>query len=122
METTGQSAMIDEYNLQQFQVNILSKERTLCEKIMSLVRFSFTPEPIADLSNKVRHIYDIHKLLTIDDVYAFFGSADFESMLLKVSADDIVSFRNNNEWLINHPSTAIVFSDAENTWRQIRNI
>lgn len=121
METTGQSALIAEYNLQPFRVNILSKERTLCEKIMSLVRFSFTPDPIADLSNKVRHIYDIHKLLSMEDVRTFFNSADFESMLLKVSADDVVSFKNNNEWLANHPSTAIIFSETENTWNQIKN-
>jgi len=121
MEATGQSVLIEEYNLQPFQVNILSKERTLCEKIMSLVRFSFTPDPIADLSNKVRHIYDIHKLLSMDDVRTFFNSADFESMLLKVSADDVISFKNNNEWLANHPSTAIIFSDTEKTWNQIKN-
>lgn len=121
MNATGQSTLINEYNLQPFQVNTLTKERTLCEKIMSLVRFSFTPEPIADLSNKVRHIYDIHKLLSMEDVRTFFNSNDFESMLLRVSADDIVSFKNNNEWLANHPSKAIIFSDTKNTWNQIRN-
>jgi len=121
MEATGQSALVEEYNLQPFQVNILSKERTLCEKIMSLVRFSFTPDPITDLSNKVRHIYDIHKLLSMDDMIAFFNSDEFESMLLKVSSEDVVSFKNNNEWLANHPSTAIIFSDTENTWNQIKN-
>lgn len=120
MNATGQSTLINEYNLQPFQVNTLTKERTLCEKIMSLVRFSFTPEPIADLSNKVRHIYDIHKLLSMEDVRTFFNSNDFESMLLRVSADDIVSFKNNNEWLANHPSKAIIFSDTKNTWNQIR--
>lgn len=121
MEATGQSALIGEYSLQPFQVNILSKERTLCEKVMSLVRFSFTPNPIADLSNKVRHIYDIHKLLSMDEVRTFFNSDDFESMLSKVAADDVISFKNNNEWLANHPSTAIIFSDTENTWNQIKN-
>ena len=121
MNATGQSTLINEFNLQPFQVNTLTKERTLCEKIMSLVRFSFTLEPIVDLSNKVRHIYDIHKLLSKEDVRTFFNSNDFESMLLRVSADDIVSFKNNNEWLANHPSTAILFSDTKNTWNQIKN-
>ncbi|MDD4637878.1 MAG: nucleotidyl transferase AbiEii/AbiGii toxin family protein [Bacteroidales bacterium] len=121
MNATGQSTLINEYNLQPFQINTLTKERTLCEKIMSLVRFSFTSEAIADLSNKVRHIYDIHKLLLLEDVRIFFNSKDFESMLLRVSADDIVSFKNNNEWLANHPSKAIIFSDTQNTWNQIRN-
>ncbi|HEY4196439.1 MAG TPA: nucleotidyl transferase AbiEii/AbiGii toxin family protein, partial [Mucilaginibacter sp.] len=40
MEITGQSALITQYGLQPFPVQVLSKERTLCEKIMSLVRFS----------------------------------------------------------------------------------
>lgn len=121
MNATGQSTLINEYNLQPFQINTLTKERTLCEKIMSLVRFSCTSEAIANLSNKVRHIYDIHKLLLLEDVRTFFNSNDFESMLLRVSADDIVSFKNNNEWLATHPSKAIIFSDAQNTWNQIRN-
>lgn len=121
MNATGQSALVEEYHLQPFQVNILSLERTLCEKIMSLVRFSFTSEPIADLNNKVRHIYDIHKLLSIPDVRTFFNSPDFESMLSKVTSDDAVSFKHNNEWRTNHPSTAIMFSDTENIWNQIKN-
>ncbi len=121
MKTTGQTNLIEEYNLQPFQVNILSEERTLCEKIMSLVRFSFTPNPISDLSNKVRHIYDIHKLLSAEEIKTFFDSDDFESMLLKVASDDVLSFKNNNEWLANHPSTAIIFSDSENTWNKVKN-
>lgn len=121
MTVTGQTSLIDKYNLQPFQVKILSKERTLCEKIMSLVRFSFTPDPISDLSNKVRHIYDIHKLLSMDDMKVFFNSADFDSLLQKVAFEDLISFKNNNEWLANHPSSAIIFSDTESTWDQIKN-
>lgn len=61
----NQIQLIEEYHLQAFDVKVLTKERTLCEKIMSLVRFSFTANPINDLQKKVRHIYDIHKLLEV---------------------------------------------------------
>ena len=120
MNKTGQSALIAEYNLQPFQVQVLSKERTLCEKIMSLVRFSFTENPIVDLNNKVRHIYDIHKLLADIEMKDFFISERFESMLLTVANDDVISFKNN-DWLANHPSTALIFSDTNNTWNEIKN-
>jgi len=120
MNKTGQSALIAEYNLQPFQVQVLSKERTLCEKIMSLVRFSFTENPIVDLNNKVRHIYDIHKLLADIEMKEFFISERFETMLLTVANDDVISFKNN-DWLANHPSTALIFSDSNNTWNEIRN-
>ena len=56
----------------------------------------------------------------MDEVRTFFNSDDFETMLSKVAADDVVSFKNNNAWLANHPSTAIIFSDTENTWNQLK--
>ena len=40
MKLTGQESLIREYGLQPFKVQVLSIERTFCEKIMSLVRFS----------------------------------------------------------------------------------
>jgi predicted nucleotidyltransferase component of viral defense system len=121
MNNTGQSSLVEKYNLQPFQVQVLSKERTLCEKIMSLVRFSFTENPIVDLNNKIRHIYDIHKLLAETEITDFFNSDRFESMLLTVANDDVQSFKNNNDWLANHPATALIFSDTTNTWSQLRN-
>ena len=121
MNKTGQSALIEEYNLQPFQVQVLSQERTLCEKIMSLVRFSFTENSIVDLNNKIRHIYDIHKLLAKTEINDFFNSDRFESMLLTVANDDVLSFKNSNDWLANHPGTAMIFSNTNNTWSQLSN-
>ena len=56
---TNQQQIADEYALNPFEVNVLSPKRTFCEKIMSLVRFSYTVNPIEDLNNKIRHIYYI---------------------------------------------------------------
>src|SRR5690606_4054559 len=41
MMKTGQQAMTEEYCLQPFEVKVLEPKRTLCEKVMSLVRFSY---------------------------------------------------------------------------------
>lgn len=120
MLNTGQSQLIEEYGLQPFEVRVLTKERTFCEKIMSLVRFSFTEQPIIDLNNKVRHIYDIHKLLGDTNINTFFESSDFDEMLLKVAAEDVKSFNNNNTWLANHPATAMIFADPTHTWAAIK--
>ena len=120
MLNAGQKGLIEEYHLQPFDVRVLTIERTFCEKIMSLVRFSFTEQPIIDLNKKVRHIYDIHKLLENEATCVFFDSNRFDEMLLKVANDDIISFKNNNSWLSNHPVKAIIFSDITNTWHLIR--
>jgi len=112
--------VINEYDMNPFDVLILSTERTLCEKIMSLVRFSQTKEPITDLKNKIRHIYDIHMMLKDTELNSFFYSTEFHTMILKVANDDVLSFKNNNKWLSNHPKTTILFSDTENVWNQIK--
>lgn len=117
-----QQSLIDEYGMNPFEVLALNPKRTLCEKIMSLVRFSQTKEPITDLRNKIRHTYDIHLMLKDDNLNTFFQSNEFETMLLQVANDDITSFKNNNEWLANHPITTIVFSETTQTWNKIKDV
>lgn len=51
MLQNNQQALIDEYGMNPFEVLALNPKRTLCEKIMSLVCFSQTQEPITDLRN-----------------------------------------------------------------------
>lgn len=122
MLQTNQQALIDEYGMNPFEVSVLNPKRTLCEKIMSLVRFSQTQEPITDLRNKIRHTYDIHLMLKDENLKSFFQSDEFETMLLRVANDDIASFKNNNGWLANHPVTTIIFSDTEDTWNKIKDV
>lgn len=38
---TGNEKIIEQYSLQPFQINMLHKEQTLLEKLVSLIRFSF---------------------------------------------------------------------------------
>lgn len=121
MLDANQEQIATQYNLLPFTVQVLSPLRTLCEKIMSLVRFSHTDKPIADLRKKVRHIYDLHQLLQLEEYSQFLQSGDFERMLIEVARDDFKGFRNNNHWLRKHPMDALVFSELESTWSQIRD-
>jgi len=121
MKHSGQQEFIDKYEMNPFEVNVLSPKRTICEKIMSLVRFSNSESPIEDLNNKIRHIYDIHFLLKDKTIIIFFNSIEFDSMLQKVGNDDVLSFKNNNEWLKKHPATALIFHKPESTWKLLKN-
>ncbi len=122
MLQNNQQTLIDKYGMNPFEVLALNPKRTLCEKVMSLVRFSQTQEAITDLRNKIRHTYDIHLMLKDENLKSFFQSNDFETMLLRVATDDIASFKNNNKWLVNHPTTAIIFSEPIDTWNKIKDI
>lgn len=121
MLDANQEQIAVQYNLRPFKVQVLSPLRTMCEKIMSLVRFSHTDTPIADLRKKVRHIYDLHQLLQLEEYSQFLQSGEFEKMLIAVGRDDFKGFRNNNQWLRKHPMDAVIFSDVENTWNQIKD-
>ena len=98
MIENNQTEIARENGLLPFELLALDPTRTICEKIMSLIRFSYGKDPITDLKNKVRHTYDLHKLLTQPSYFDFVQSASFGEMLLKVANDDIASFKNNNEW------------------------
>jgi len=121
MQDREQEGLAEEYVLIPFEVSILAPTRTLCEKIMSLVRFSYTETPIIDLRNKIRHIYDLHQLLEQDDISAFFDSNVFDDMLHKVAHDDEISFRNNKDWLYNPPAQALIFADLGKVWPEMRS-
>ncbi len=40
-------------------------------------------------------------------------------MLLKVGQDDMIGYKNNNEWIPEHPSTALIFEKLHETWEQL---
>lgn len=122
MMDNKQSDRAQENGLLPFDLLALEPIRTICEKIMSLVRFSYGENPMDDLKKKIRHTYDLHQLFKHDIFLVFFHSTAFDEMLLKVANDDVVSFKNNNKWLIHHPSEALIFKDLENVWSELKTI
>lgn len=117
--TTNNPDLIKEYQLEPFKVTVISIERTFCEKIISLVRFSYTENPLEDLANKVRHTYDLHQLLQEKRISSFLKSDDFETMLMQVGKDDDKAIPNDKEWLSKHPSESLFFNEAEKVWKTV---
>jgi len=119
MNDLGQQSLIVDYALEPFEVKALRPERTLYEKIMSLVRFSYGASALAVLKLKIRHTYDLHQILQNEAIDAFFESADFDTFLLSVANADVLSYRNNNAWLTRHPQDALIFGELEKTWIEL---
>jgi len=76
---TGNEKYINEYHLHPFEINILNKEQTLLEKLVSLIRFSFDENPVAGLSSRIRHFYDLYFLLQDEDCSEFVNSEKFKN-------------------------------------------
>ena len=122
INSTPNIELITQFGLGDFEVKALAVERTFCEKIISLVRFSYTESPITDLSNKVRHTYDLTLLLRLDSIKDFVNSDSFGIMLLQVAKDDDKAIPNNKEWLYNHPREALIFSDTVMVWNVLKKV
>ena len=122
IKTTPATELIAQFGLEDFEVRALAVERTLCEKIISLVRFSYTENPFEDLSNKVRHTYDLKLLMKLDTIKDFVNSALFDNMLLQVAKDDDKAIPNDKNCLYNHPKNALIFSETEMVWNTLKKV
>ncbi|AII54423.1 nucleotidyl transferase AbiEii/AbiGii toxin family protein [Hymenobacter sp. APR13] len=87
----GLEAELDEFGLRAFDFNVLSLRRTFAEKIMALVRASYEPDPALDVSSKVRHLYDLHKLAGHEEVQALLPGEDMFVLLRAVQAADVTA-------------------------------
>jgi hypothetical protein len=122
MLATGQEKLVVEYQLLPFELKVLDYKRTFCEKLMSLIRFSHSENPIEYLKKKIRHLYDLHQLLQQEDIQLFFESPAFDELMQQVKEDDIESLRTNIEWIEIYPKEALLFAKPEETWEQLKNV
>ncbi|MCY4215678.1 MAG: nucleotidyl transferase AbiEii/AbiGii toxin family protein [Flavobacteriaceae bacterium] len=120
MNFKKQFQLIGQYELQPFKLNVLEPKRTLCEKIMSLIRFSYNDNPIMQLKKKIRHVYDLCLMLQNPELMAFFNSDSFEELLLDVAQKDVESYKSNNKWLSKHPNESLLFSNLADTWNLLK--
>jgi len=50
----------------------------------------------------------------------FFDSAEFDKLMVIVANDDILSFKNDNDWMQNHPTQAIIFKESADVWDKLK--
>src|SRR5690606_644030 len=122
IKTTPTIELITQFGLEDFEVKALAVERTFCEKIISLVRFSYTENPLEDLSNKVRHTYDLTLLMKLDVIKDFVNSKLFNSMLLQVTKDDDKAIPNDKIWLYLHTKEGLIFRENEMVWNTLKKV
>jgi len=121
MQANGMTSMMDEYDMNPFQLNVLSVNRTLCEKVVSLIRFSFEDDAIAGLTSKVRHFYDIFCILKSDATRQYLLT-DFPHDLNALIRHDKDVFDVPPKWKSSITTSSILFADFDNLWIKIAPI
>ena len=118
--SSGQENSITEFALEAFEMNVLCTTRTVCEKVMGLVKASNGDDHINQINNKIRHLYDIHFLLTDKVTNEFVKSAEFCDMTKKVMACDRKAFPSA-PWLDVPLADACVFSSLREIWPELES-
>ncbi len=111
---------IDQYHLHPFEINVLSKEQTLIEKLVSLIRVSYSRNATESISTKIRHFYDLYFLMNDPLCEAFLSTTDFKKQFEQVLQDDRSLFTEPMGWQSKKLSESPLINDFENTWKQLK--
>lgn len=70
-------------------------------------------------SNGFQRWHSTFKMLKDEEMQYFFNSRNFYKMLVKAGNDDMIGYKNNNDWIPEHPPTALIFENPQETWEQL---
>ena len=116
----GRTDLVRDHELDPFSIHVLSVERTLCEKIMGLVRAGYETNPTLEFRRRIRHFHDLAMILRVSRYRQFVASDAFVDLMSEVRASDRDSMPGASAWLSPPLGEAVVAADAENLWSQVR--
>lgn len=121
MASRNLNDMISEYDMRPFSLNVLDKRRTLCEKIVSLLRFSFEDNPSEGVASKIRHFYDLYYLCHDQECRDFLNT-DFRKELTVLIAHDKKEFDKPVRWRDSAVQKSPLLTDFGSLWREISTL
>lgn len=122
LQNNTQLDLVKKYGLEAFEINVLSKEQTLIEKLVSLIRFSFEKNPLVAISGKIRHFYDIYFLLNDLGVSEYVHSNKFLSDLKGLLDHDRKAFDEPLGWNEKHLKESPLLMDFESLWSSLKKV
>lgn len=122
LESHNQTELIKKYGLDAFEVNVLNKEQTLIEKLVSLIRFSFADNSVESISGKIRHFYDLYYLLNDEECKKYVKSEEFLLQFKKILAHDKKQFDEPFRWNTKKIQESPLIKDFESLWSKLKTI
>ena len=110
--------LVIEWDMSPFKLNVLDKRRTVCEKLVSLLRFSFAPQPVEGLKEKIRHFYDLHALLNDTECRTYL-SQTFVADLKELWQHDQSVFFIPDNWQGAEIEDAPLIKDFTQLWKEL---
>lgn len=117
---TENEKYVEQYNLHPFEVNVLSKEQTLLEKMVSLIRFSFKENTVESISEKIRHFYDLYYLMKNSECTEFVASNEFKNQFDTILQHDRAMFEEPQGWQSKSVAESPLITNFESVWKQLK--
>lgn len=93
LKTKKKTALIKEFELDDFEILVLSHKRTFAEKIIALANASIKDDKNKTLKNKIRHLFDLTVLVMEEEIQTFVKSEEFVTMTNEArKSDEALSF------------------------------
>jgi hypothetical protein len=121
LQNNNQTELIGKYGLEPFELYVLDKKRTLIEKIVSLIRFSFDDNYIDSIASKIRHFYDIFYLLQDSEANIYFNSDSFLSDFIELLNHDRKAFDEPKGWVNKKLSSSPIVNEFETIWVKVKS-
>ena len=118
MEKRQLEGLIAQLDMAPFELNVLDKRRTMCEKVVSLLRFSFEEDPMAGLTSKVRHFYDLHFLMKDKECHEYLDSS-FPVEIRELVAHDKAEFDRPPLWKTSEVLQSPLLTSFSEMWKRI---
>lgn len=110
LKELGRQDLIEHYGMEGFPMTVLCVKRTLVEKLLCLVKEGGKDTPIPELSKKIRHFYDLARILAHKEYRVFAESSDFAPMCKTCIQDENVYGPGKEEKLNTPLHKALLFS------------
>lgn len=109
--------LIEQYDLGSFELNVLSVQRTLIEKLLGIIKDSYFDDPIARLNMRIRHIYDICMILKEPTNRDFVNGDGFSELCKRCISDEIESWGEQKTACLKQPlHSAPIFQKFDEWW------
>jgi hypothetical protein len=112
--------LIGEYQLSPFKINVLDKRRAMIEKIVSLIRFSFSENVTVALAAKIRHFYDLYYLTNDAECAEYIQSVDFQKDLSELLIHDQQEFDEPKGWQTKTLNDSPLIKEFPAIWTKLR--
>ena len=98
----------------------IDKRRTMIEKLVSLMRFSFSGNSIQAIQSKIRHFYDLYYLTQDTECLEYMKTPQFKIDFAELLVHDKETFDTPEGWRTKDIAESPLITNFPSLWESLR--